>query len=152
MKGLSMRIALPGLLAAVAAGLAVAAAAPTPSASPGPPQPAPPAAARPGEAPPNMTTYYLVMLVKGSKWTAEATPALEQLQREHLAHLQKLGLSGKLVLAGPLTDGGDIRGLGVFKVGSLEEARALEEEDPAVKSGRLVVVVHPWLVQRGILP
>lgn len=128
-------------LAVLAASLAVAAAGQTPSASPGPPQP-----------PPNMTTYYLVMLVKGPKWTAETSPALEQLQKDHLAHLGKMAAAGQLVLAGPLTDGGTIRGLGVLKVGSLEEARALEADDPAVKAGRLSIEVHPWMVQRGILP
>jgi uncharacterized protein YciI len=99
-----------------------------------------------------MTTYYLVMLVKGPKWTPETSPALEQLQKDHLAHLGKMAAAGQLVLAGPLTDGGTIRGLGVFKVGSAEEARALEAEDPAVKAGRLAIEVHPWMVQRGILP
>jgi uncharacterized protein len=92
------------------------------------------------------------MLVKGPKWMPATSPALEQLQKEHLAHLRKLALAGKLVLAGPLTDGGTIRGLGVFKVGSLGETRALEEDDPAVKAGRLAVEVHPWMVQNGTLP
>jgi uncharacterized protein len=105
------------------------------------------------QAPPTeMVTYYLVMLVKGPKWTAESTPALEQLQKDHLAHLRKLGLSGELVLAGPLTDDGTIRGLVVLKAASLEAARALAEEDPAVKAGRLLVEAHPWMVQKGILP
>jgi len=105
-----------------------------------------------GEPPTEMVTYYLVMLVKGPKWTAGASPALEQLQKDHLAHLRKLALSGKMVLAGPLTDGGTVRGLCVFKVASLDEARALEDDDPAVKAGRLTVEVHPWMVQKGILP
>ena len=129
------------LLAVLALSLAVAAAAQTPSASPGPPQP-----------PPGMTTYYFVMLVKGPKWTPEKSAALEQLQKDHLAYLGKMAAAGQLVLAGPLTDGGTIRGLCVFKVGSLEEARALEAEDPAVKAGRLAIEADPWMVQRGILP
>lgn len=105
-----------------------------------------------GDPPPVMATYYLVMLVKGPKWTPETSPALEQLQKDHLAHLRKLALSGKLVLAGPLTDGGTIRGLCVFKAASLEEARAFEDDDPAVKAGRLAIEAHPWMVQKGILP
>ena len=139
-------------LAAFAVGVAVTGGAQTPSASPGPPQPTPGAEAQLGQPPANMMTYYLIMLVKGPKWTPETSPALEQLQKDHLAHLRKMALAGKLVLAGPLTDGGDIRGLGVFKVGSMEEARALEADDPAVKAGRLAIEVHPWMVQRGILP
>jgi uncharacterized protein YciI len=135
-------------LAAVAMALAGIARAQAPAAVPSP------AAGewKPGEPPAEMTTYYLVMLVKGPKWTPETNPALEQLQKDHLAHRRKLALSGKLVLGGPLTDGGTIRGLGVFKVASVDEARALEAEDPAVKAGRLAVEVHPWMVQKGILP
>jgi uncharacterized protein YciI len=110
------------------------------------------AAQTPSPAPPEMTTYYMVMLVKGPKWTAERSPALEQLQKDHLAHLRSMHAAGKLVLAGPLTDGGTIRGLAVYKVGSLEEARAAAEADPAVKAGRMAVEVHPWMVQKGILP
>jgi uncharacterized protein len=139
-------------LATLALGLAASAAAQPPAASPAS-APSPGAADwKPGEPPPQMETYYLVMLMKGPKWTPDTSPALEQLQKDHLAHLRKLALAGKLVLAGPLTDGGTIRGLGVFKAGSLEEARALEADDPAVKAGRLAAEVHPWMVQKGILP
>jgi uncharacterized protein YciI len=138
-------------LPAVALALAGTASAPAPAASPAPPSSAT-SEWKAGEPPVEMATYYLVMLVKGPQWTPEASPALEQLQKDHLAHLRKLALSGKMVLAGPLTDGGTIRGLCVFKAASLEEARAFEDADPAVKAGRLAVEVHPWMVQKGILP
>jgi hypothetical protein len=38
------------------------------------------------------------------------------------------------------------------KVSSVEEVRTLASDDPAVKAGRLAVEVHPWMVQKGILP
>ena len=101
---------------------------------------------------PEMTTYYVGMLMKAAKWSAEETPERVELQRQHLAHLTKMGEEGKLVLAGPLLDDGTIRGLLVYKAGSIEEARAWAEADPAVKAGRLKVEMHPWMVQRGILP
>jgi uncharacterized protein len=134
--------------AAIALALAASAAAqaPTPATS------SPPSEWKAGEPPAEMATYYLVMLVKGPKWTPETSPALEQLQKDHLAHLRKLALSGRMVLAGPLTDGGTIRGLCVFKAASLEEARAFEDDDPAVMAGRLAIEAHPWMVQKGILP
>lgn len=37
----------------------------------------------------------------------------------------------------------------MFRVESLEEAKTLSEGDPAVKAGRLVVELHPWMVPRG---
>jgi len=134
--------------AAIALALAASAAAQAPTPAPS----SPPSEWRAGEPRAEMATYYLVMLVKGPKWTPETSPALEQLQKDHLAHLRKLALSGRMVLAGPLTDGGIIRGLCVFKAASLEEARAFEDDDPAVKAGRLAIEAHPWMVQKGILP
>lgn len=135
-------------IAAIALALAGSAAAQAPTSAPS----LAPSEWKAGEPPPQMATYYLVMLVKGPEWTPETSPALEHLMKDHLAHIRKLALSGKMVLAGPLTDGGTIRGLCVFKAASLEEARAFEEDDPAVKAGLLAVEAHPWMVQKGILP
>ena len=55
-------------------------------------------------------------------------------------------------LAGPLGDDGDWRGVLIYRTKTLEEAQTLANDDPAVKAGRLVVTMHPWMVQRGILP
>jgi uncharacterized protein YciI len=40
----------------------------------------------------------------------------------------------------------------VFRVGSLEEARALTATDPAVQAGRLAMDIHQWMVPEGVLP
>src|SRR5262249_55037542 len=111
---------------------------------------APAAASAPApEPPPEMTTYYFVMLVKGPSWTGESNP---DLMKQHLAHLRRMWEAKKLVIAGPLLDDGTTRGLGIYKVASADEAKTLASEDPAVKAGRLAVEVHPWMVQKGILP
>jgi uncharacterized protein YciI len=99
-----------------------------------------------------LTTAYLALLTRGSKWTPEKTPATEELQKGHMANILRLAELKKLVVAGPFGDNGTLRGIFVFKVGSLEEARALTETDPAVKAGRLAIDVHPWLVPEGVLP
>lgn len=112
----------------------------------------PGAAAKTEKKAPGMMTYYMGFLVRGPKWTAEATEESGRIQASHLAHMGKLHEAGKLVVAGPFTDGGQVRGIVVYKVGSIEEARALTEADPAVRAGRLAVEMHPWMVQRGILP
>jgi uncharacterized protein YciI len=57
-----------------------------------------------------------------------------------------------LVVAGPLADNSEVRGILIFKGVTTEEAKALADEDPAVKAGRLAVDIHPWMVQKGVLP
>lgn len=112
----------------------------------------PPGASRAAKKEPEMTTYHMGFLVRGAKWTAERTEESGRIQAEHLAHMKKNHEAGKLVMAGPFLDGGNIRGIVVYKVASIEEARALTEADPAVQAGRLAVEMHPWMVQKGILP
>ena len=55
-------------------------------------------------------------------------------------------------VAGPFGDNGVLRGIFVFRVDSLDEARQLSETDPAVQAGRLALDIHPWSVPEGILP
>lgn len=99
-----------------------------------------------------METAYLGFLLRGSKWTREKTPATEELQKAHLANINRLAETKKLVVAGPFGDDTNLRGVFVFRVGSLEEAQALAATDPAVQAGRLVIDLHPWQVPAGILP
>lgn len=99
-----------------------------------------------------LTTTYFGLLVRGPKWIPEKTPATEELQKAHLLYISQLLKNKKLAVAGPFGDNGTLRGMSVFKVGSLAEARELAEEDPAVKAGRLIIEVHPWLVPVGVLP
>jgi len=104
------------------------------------------------ETPQKMMTAYLAFLVRGEKWTAEKTPQTEEIQKAHLANIGRLAEMKKLVVAGPFGDNGNLRGIFVFRVGSLEEARTLTLTDPAVQAGRLALDLHPWLVSEGILP
>ena len=103
-------------------------------------------------SPSKMTTAYLAFLMRGPKWTPEKTPQTEELQKAHLANIVRLNELKKLVVAGPFGDDGKFAGIFVFRVGSMEEAQALAATDPAVKAGRLVLDLHPWVVPEGILP
>lgn len=97
-----------------------------------------------------MTTYQVAFLRKGPKWTPGETPELQKLQEAHMAHIRAMGETGKLLVAGPFSDGGDLRGMFIFRLDSLEEARALAEQDPAVKAGRLALEWHPWFAAKNI--
>jgi len=97
-----------------------------------------------------MTTYYVGFLYKGAKWIPEQTDETRKLQEAHMANIQKMAAEGKLVIAGPFMDNGDLRGLYIFRAASAEEAKALVESDPAVKAGRLRFELHPWYAARNI--
>ncbi len=167
----SMIIVMGSLLAVFAAGPAAAGdrgtAAPAPGgvpASAASPSPAPaatpaPAAApatsatpapRPGPGGVEMTTYYVALLFKGAGSTSGPAPDTEKIHQAHLANIQKMFASGKLVVAGPFQDGGELRGIFIFRVGSLEEARALCATDPAVQAGLLLFDLHPWLAPKEL--
>ena len=102
-------------------------------------------------APLKLNTIYLAFLKSGPNRTQPAAEA-EEIQKAHLANIQRLAKLGKLVAAGPFGDDGALRGIFVFRVASLEEAQALADTDPAVKAGRLVLELHPWQVPEGVLP
>lgn len=102
--------------------------------------------------PQKMMTAYLAFLVRGDKWTPTRTPETEAIQKAHLANINKLAEMKKLVVAGPFGDNGTLRGIFVFRVNSIEEARELAATDPAVQAGRLALQIHPWIVPEGILP
>ena len=95
-----------------------------------------------------MKTYYLVFLKKGPNRTQDSLTAAK-IQEGHMAHLIKMGNEGKICMAGPFSDDGDIRGICVYNVDSEAEARQLAGDDPAVKSGRLILEIHPWYAMKG---
>jgi uncharacterized protein YciI len=96
--------------------------------------------------------YVFGLLVKGPNWTPGETEENKQLQAAHMANINRLAEAGKLVLAGPFKDGGDRRGVFIFKADTLAEAQALADTDPAVRAGRLRLELHRWAVPDGMLP
>lgn len=90
-----------------------------------------------------MRRYVMAFLQPGPEKAIDPARARE-LQAGHMALIQILAGSGKLLLAGPFLDGGDLRGIYVFAVDSVEEAQALTANDPAVAAGALRVEFRPW--------
>lgn len=93
-----------------------------------------------------LTIVLLILRPDAPQLDAEASAAL---QDAHMAHLAELHEGGHLLAAGPLSDD-EFRGLSIFNVDP-EQARALSEEDPAVRAGRLAVKVIPWMVPGGAM-
>jgi uncharacterized protein YciI len=102
--------------------------------------------------PMKLVPMYFAFLTRGEKWTPEKTPATEEIQKGHMANINRLADMKKLIAAGPFGDDGRLRGIFVFRVESLEEAKALTATDPAVQAGRLAMELHTWMVPEGVLP
>ena len=102
--------------------------------------------------PMKLTKMYLAFLTRGEKWTPEKTPATEEIQKGHMANINRLAEMKKLIAAGPFGDDGRLRGIFVFRVESIEEAKNLTAGDPAVQAGRLAMDLHTWMIPEGILP
>lgn len=63
----------------------------------------------------------------------------------HFANMERLSKAGKLVLAGPFSkDPEGWRGLFVFAVADIEEAKALTAADPVIVQGEMVAEYHRW--------
>lgn len=90
-----------------------------------------------------MKKYVMAFLKRGPNRSQDSVTAVK-LQRAHLKNIERMANEGTLVLAGPFLDNGEIRGIYIFNVETVEEAQALTETDPAIKAGRLVMELHPW--------
>lgn len=76
----------------------------------------------------------------------EVTPA-------HLEHQVRLEREGHMLAAGPLLseDSATFDGTGMFvlRAASIDDARALCEQDPMHSSGARTYTIRPWMVNEG---
>lgn len=94
-----------------------------------------------------MRQYVLAYLKTGSARSENAA----ELQQAHMANIERMAAAGQLVLAGPLLDGGEVRGLYIFDTPSVDSARAWTATDPAVQAGVFDMELHPWYGSAALL-
>lgn len=95
-----------------------------------------------------MKKYFMAFLKEGP--TRDQSPEEAVIiQNGHLGYMNQLADENKLSIAGPFGDDGEIRGIVIYNVPTLEEATELVKNDPAVKAGRLTIEVHPWWAAKG---
>ncbi len=87
---------------------------------------------------------YVIAFLKSGKTKIEDEAKRNELQKAHLKNIQRLADEGKLVVAGPFLDKQPIRGIYIFNVSSIEEAKQLTETDPSIQAGTLEMELHPW--------
>ena len=94
---------------------------------------------------------YVMAFLKAGPNRDQSEEEATELQKGHMNNIGRLAEEGALVLAGPFLDDGDLKGIYIFKVGSIEEAEKLTKTDPAIKAGRLVMELHPWYGSAAIM-
>ncbi|MBK8391960.1 MAG: hypothetical protein IPL23_22960 [Saprospiraceae bacterium] len=63
----------------------------------------------------------------------------------HMVNIQKLAAEKKLVVAGPFgKNDSAFRGLFIFNVSKIEDAKALIATDPAIQADLLAADLYPW--------
>lgn len=87
---------------------------------------------------------YVMAFLKTGPYEEKDSVKRAELHRGHLDNIFRLADEGKLALAGPFMDDSDMRGVFVFNVPTVEEAKALTETDPAIKAGLFVIEYYPW--------
>jgi len=90
-----------------------------------------------------MRKYVIAFLKRGPNRDQDSITKVN-LQRAHMDNIGKLAEAGKLVLAGPFFGNDDLRGIYIFDVQSIEEAKELTETDPAIKTGSLIMDLKEW--------
>ncbi|GIL05772.1 MAG: hypothetical protein BroJett031_22920 [Betaproteobacteria bacterium] len=90
-----------------------------------------------------MRSYVLVVLKTGPTRVPDG-PERDEMFRGHFANMKRLSQDGKLVLAGPFDGVDGWRGLFVFAVNDIEEARQLAASDPVLAKGEMVAEYHKY--------
>ena len=96
----------------------------------------------------NLKPYFFVLLKKGPHRDQDSVTAAI-IQKEHMENINRMAAMGKLNVAGPFLDEGELRGIFIFDSGNEDEVRKMVENDPAVKTGRLKYEIHPWMTEKG---
>jgi len=87
---------------------------------------------------------YVIAFLKVGPNRDQPEEEQKELQRAHLDNIGRMADDGSLVLAGPFSKEGDLKGIYIFDVKTIEEAQELTRTDPAIEAGRLVMELHPW--------
>jgi len=97
-----------------------------------------------------MKKFVIAFLKRGPNHNIPKEEAAK-LQAAHMENINKMAEAGKLVLAGPFFGNGDLRGLYIFDVRSIEEAEKLTNSDPAIKAGSLEMELFEWYGSAAVM-
>lgn len=91
-----------------------------------------------------MKKYVMAFLLRGDRVSEYTPEQRSEIQAGHMANIGRMAEIGKLIVAGPFFGNDDLRGIYIFDVQTLEEAKALTETDPAIQAGVLKMDLKEW--------
>ncbi len=92
--------------------------------------------------------YWLVFLQRGTVRNQDSAVAAK-IQERHIANIERLAKEGKIVMAGPMGDDTDLRGIFIMNCKDSMEVVNLVKSDTAIITGRLKFEIHPWWTAQG---
>ena len=90
----------------------------------------------------NGMRQYVFVLLKTGPNPVPKGPERDAMFKGHFANMERLAAEGKLVMAGPFDGVDGWRGMFVFAVKDIEEAKRLTATDPVLKSGEMIAEYH----------
>lgn len=97
-----------------------------------------------------MRRYVLVVLKTGPN-KLPAGPERDEMFRGHFANMKRLAAEGKLALAGPFDGVEGWRGLFIFAVADIDEAKQLTATDPVIIKGEMVAEFHKYFGSAALM-
>lgn len=97
-----------------------------------------------------MKTYVMAILLAGDRVQEYSSEQRAEIQKGHMANINRLAEDGKLILAGPFIDGKEKRGIFLFNVATKEEAEELTNTDPAIQAGVLKMNLIEWYASAAL--
>ncbi len=87
---------------------------------------------------------YVMVILKTGPTPKPKGPERDEMFKGHFANIQRLADEGKLALAGPFDGVDGWRGMFIFAVKDIDEAKQLTATDPVIASGEMIAEYHKY--------
>jgi uncharacterized protein YciI len=86
--------------------------------------------------------HYVMVILKSGPTPMPKGDKRTEMFKGHFANIQRLAADGKLAAAGPFDGVDGWRGMFIFAVEEIADAKALTATDPVIQSGEMVAEYH----------